>query len=267
MAAVPSPRRRHVIGLAVTLLACLLPVRDGDAAAKGTVIAAAASLRFALEDILADYARTRPDAAPVRVSYGATGTLVRQIESGAPFAIFLAADDESPQRIAAAKRSAGPPVVFAVGRLSIVVGPGSPVAADADLKDVRRALDDGRLKRFAIANPELAPYGRAAREALQKAGLLDRLGSRLVVGENVGQAAQFVASGAAQAGLVAQSLAIAGTTGARLKAARVPDDWYQPIRQSMVLLAGADAEARHLFAHLQSTRVRAMLTRHGFSAP
>ncbi len=231
------------------------------------LIAAAASLRFALDEIAAGYTRQDAGRPAIRITYGATGTLVRQIEQGAPFEIFLAADDETPARIAAAGLADGPPVPFAVGRLALVAGPASTVTVDAALHGLKAALDAGTVRRFAIANPELAPYGRAAREVLQHAGLLDRLANRLVIGENVGQTAQFVASGAAQAGLVAQSLAQSGATGERLKSAAVPDDWHRPIRQDMVLLKRAGAAARAFYAHLRTPDARATLTRHGFGTP
>lgn len=172
--------------------------------------------------LAADFERER--RAVVECSGGATGALAAQIESGAPFDVFLAADDVRPLALHRAGLAEAP-FEYARGKLALVVsGPGAPEAA---------ALDDPSLRHLAIANPKLAPYGVAARSFLQHTGRWARLADRIVLGENVTQALHFVQSGAAQAGLVPEALA--------RDAARpfwsVPTDSHAPIVQHGALLS------------------------------
>jgi molybdate transport system substrate-binding protein len=128
--------------------------------------AAAADLQFALPEILAAF--TRSGGAPLKLSFGSSGNFARQIMQGAPFELFLAADDRYIAQVIAAQRADGPGAHYATGRLALFLPQGSPIRADRDLADLAAAIRDGRLKRLAIANPEHAPYGRAAREVLEQ---------------------------------------------------------------------------------------------------
>jgi len=229
------------------------------------IVAAAASLRYALDDIAASF--EKQTGKKVRLTYSATGSLVHQIENGAPFELFLAADDVSVKRLADEGRTDGPPSVFAHGRISLVAPKGSPVVVDGELKGLGEALAAGKVQHFAIANPEIAPYGRAAREALQKAELWREVEPRLVLGENVGQATQFATTGAAEAGIVAYSLVVAADIAPKVKAALIPESWHKPINHGMALLKGAGPTARAFAAFLRNKGSRAILERNGFSAP
>lgn len=253
-------RRTVLAGLAAAMLASR--ARAGDAV---PVIAVAASLRLALDDIAAIFERTRGEK--IRLTYGATGTLVTQIENGAPFELLLAADQESPARLAAAGLTRGAPRALVRGRLSLVGRQGGRVAIDSELEGLKRALASGTLARFAIANPELAPYGRAAREVLTGAGLWDQIAIRLAVGENVGQAAQFVLSGGADAGLIAHSLALAPAVNATLARALIAESRHRPIVQDMVVLKRAGGVALAFADFLAGAEAAAVLARHGFSVP
>lgn len=257
------PRPRLGAGLALALLLAVFTLL-GRAQGSPT-IAAAANLKGALETIAADY--HADTGATVRLVFGATGNFVRQIEQGAPFAIFLAADEESPQRLVAAGRTAGPMIEYATGRLALIVPKGSPLKLDGSLQDLKAALADGRLKRFAIANPEHAPYGQRAVEAFRAAGLWSAIDPRLVMGENVAQAAQFATSGNAQGGLIAYSLALAPELAARADHALVPASMHSSLRQGMVLLKGASPEAQRFYLYLQGPKAQAVLRRHGFGEP
>jgi len=238
-----------------------VPVR----AEETPIVAAAASLRYALDEIAARY--EKETGQRVRISYGSTGSLVHQIENGAPFALFLAADEASVKRLAAAGLTVGPPSVFARGRIGLVAPRGSPVPVDGELKGLGDALASGKVQHFAIANPEVAPYGRAAREALQKSGLWSKAKPHLVLGENVGQAAQFATTGAAEAGIIAYSLVVSADIAPKVTAALIPADWHQPIDHGMALLKGADDTSRAFATFVRSEAARAILERHGFSAP
>ena len=144
---------------------------------------------------------------------------------------------------------------------------GSPLKVDGGLGDLKAALADGRLKKFAIANPEHAPYGRAAREALQAAGLWEKARDRLVLGENASQAAQFVASGSAQAGIIPLSLALAPAVQGRGTHAVIPERLHRPLRQRMVLLQGAGDTAKAFYQFLQTPGARAIFENYGFVMP
>src|SRR5688500_5586334 len=133
--------------------------------------------------------------------------------------------------------------LYAVGRTVIIVPHGSPLTADGTFEDLRAALNDGRVEKFAIANPEHAPYGRRAEEALRHAGLWEQIEDKLVLGENVAQAAQFATSGATQGGIVAYSLALSPEISELGSYALIPQDWHEPLRQRMVLLRGAGETA------------------------
>ena len=189
-----------------------------SAADAGAPIAAAASLRYALDEIAAQF--EKKTGQRVRITYGATGNLVQQIEKAAPFQVLFAADDKSVKKLASEESlTEGTPVIFARGRISIVAPKGSPVAVDGELKGLGDALAAGKVAHFAIANPDVAPYGVAAREALQKAGLWDKLTGKIVLGENVGQAAQFATTGAAEAGIIGHSLALSAEMAHKITAA------------------------------------------------
>lgn len=240
------------------------PEAKPAAAAQDSPVAAAASLRIALDEIAQAFGKKT--GTKIKISYGATGNLVRQIEEGAPFELFLAADEASVARLEKnGKIEAGAPLVD--GRLAIVAPKGSSVKIDADLAGLKQALADGTVKHISIANPELAPYGKAAREALQKAGLWDQAQPLLVQGENIGQAAQYVTTGAAEVGLVAQSLLFAPEVAAKVDQAAVNGALYLPIRQAMGLLKNASASTKAFYDYLKSDEASAVFEKNGFAIP
>ena len=232
-------------------------------AAADPVIAAAASFRPALDEIVAAFAQET--GGKVRISYGATGALVRQIELGAPFELILAADAESVARLVAGGHTDGPGRELVRGRIVLAVRRGAPLDVGRGLSGLGAALDGGRIRRFAIANPELAPYGRAAREALTRAGLWPRLDGRLAVAENIGQAAQFVASGAAEAGVVALSSVRAPELRATLAWSEIPEGEHAPITQHMAVLARAGKVSRAFAGFLDAPASLQVFERAGFA--
>jgi molybdate transport system substrate-binding protein len=251
--------------LQIALLAAALLALPANAETAKPVIAAAADLNVALPEIAALFAKTTGRA--VDLTFGSSGNFTQQIEQGAPFAMFLSADEAYVTRLARAGRTVDDGALYAIGRIGIFTPKGSAVKADGALADLAAALADGRLKRFAIANPEHAPYGRAAREALQHAGLWDRIESRLVLGENVAQATQFAASGSAEGGIIPLSLARSPAIAALGDFALLPADWHAALRQRMVLLKGAGETAREFYAFMQGPAARAALVRYGFALP
>lgn len=229
------------------------------------VVVAASDLKFALEEIAAEHRKA--GGSPVRLVFGSSGNFYRQIVQGAPYQLFLSADENFVFQLADAGKTEGRGVLYAVGRIGLLVPKGSPLKADGELKDLALALQDGRLKKLAIANPEHAPYGTRAMEALQHAGLWSAIQPRLVLGENISQATQFATSGSTQGGIVAYSLALAPAVSALGSFALIPESWHQPLRQRMVLVRGADAASRAFYAYLQTPAAQAVLSRHGFTLP
>ncbi len=226
-------------------------------------IAAASDLQFALDDLLTQFERSggrRP-----RVVYGSSGNLYSQISQGAPFQLFLSADEALIFRLADAGRTLDRGHLYAIGRIGILVPAGSPLKADGTLADLAAALKDGRLQKFAIAHPDHAPYGARAREALTTAGLWPAIQRHLVLGENISQAAQFALSGSAQGGIVALSLAKAPAIAARGSFDLVSAAMHQPLRQRMALLKDAPPALREFHRFLSTPGARQTLARHGFS--
>jgi len=235
------------------------------ARADAPVIACAADLKFALEEIAAAF---REDTGcEVNLVLGSSGNLYRQIVQGAPFRMFLSADERFVSDLADAGKTVDRGDLYAVGRIAILVPHGSPLKADGRLSDLAAALADGRLRKFAIANPEHAPYGKRAEEALRHAGLWEKIKGKLVLGENVSQAAQFAVSGGTQGGMIAYSLALAPPVARLGRYALIPDSWHAPLRQRMVLLKGADETTRAFYRYMQQPAARAVMKRYGFVLP
>jgi molybdate transport system substrate-binding protein len=238
------------------------PVEDG--ASSAPLVAAAADLRFALDEVAAQFARDT--GLRVRVVYGSSGNFRRQIAEGGPFELFLSADEAYVLALAKEGYLVDDGVLYAIGRIALVIPEGSPLRPDPSLQDLAAAVAAGRVGRFAIANPEHAPYGRAAREALTAAGAWEGLQGRLVLGENVAQAAQFAVSGSAQGGIVALSLALAPGALAGARHVTIPASMHQPLRQRMALTKRATETARVFYRYLQSPAATAILQRYGFTA-
>jgi molybdenum ABC transporter molybdate-binding protein len=264
----PAISRRHVAALlaggAVSIFG--LDARVAEPVETGVpVVAAAADLNYALPEISGQF--TKDTGKTVKLPFGSSGNFATQIQQGAPFDIFFSADEEYVQKLAAAGLTVDDGTLYAVGRIGIFVATGSPLAVDGELVGLKAALADGRVKKFAIANPEHAPYGRAARAALQHAGLWDQIEPLLVLGENVSQATQFATTGGAQGGIIPLSLARAPEIAKLGTFALVPESWHPQLRQRMVLLKRAGETARTFYAYMQQSTARAALKRYGFVLP
>jgi molybdate transport system substrate-binding protein len=252
--------RRAVLGFAIATLCAAHAIVQAQ-----PVVAAASDLKFAMEEIAAQFAVDT--GRHVKLVFGSSGNFARQIEQGAPFHLFMSADEDMVFRLADAGKTLDRGALYAIGRIVLIAPHDSVLQVDGELKDLAAALKDGRLQRLAIANPEHAPYGKRAEEALRHAGLWDAVKPRLVLGENVSQAAQFALSGSTQGGLIAYSLALAPEVGSKGRFALVPESWHQPLRQRMVMLKGADETTRAFYAYLQQTKARAIMRKFGFNLP
>jgi molybdate transport system substrate-binding protein len=255
---------RHALGCLLALgLAVALP--SDLAAQRPPAIAAAANLNFALIEVANLFERTQ--GARVEPVFGASGTLTRQIQDGAPFEMFLAADEEFPNQLAAAGLTRDAGVVYAMGRLVIFAPKGSPLSVDERLEGLGRLVKAGGGGRFAIANPEVAPYGRAAEAVLRKRGLWDALRPNLVLGDSIAQAAQFATTGNAVGGLIAYSLVLGPGFADRGTYAVIPEADHPPLRQRMVLLKRAGPVAAQFYTYLRGEPARAIFRKHGFTVP
>jgi len=244
-------------------LALLLVVAGTLATAQEITVAAAADMSAALPELVAAY--TKKTGQAVKLSFGSSGNLTNQIRNGAPFDVFFSADEEYPQQlIAEGLVSKGTLYRYAVGRLVLWVPGDSPL----DLPKLGiKALLDPSVKKISIANPATAPYGRAAAATLRHFGIYDQVSSRLVLGENVSQAAQFVESGNAQAGLIALSHALAPAMKDKGRYWTVPLDAYPTLNQAVVVLSRSkhpDA-ARRFLDFLRTPEATSLLATYGFT--
>ena len=228
-------------------------------------VAAAANLQVALTEIADRFARDR--GVTVDLVFGASGTLTRQIRDGAPFDVFLSADEAFPAQLSAAGLTRDAGVVYASGRLVLFAPHGSPLTVDARLEGLAALAARGRAWRLAIANPDVAPYGKAAEAVLRTRGLWEAVQPRLVRGDTIGQAAQFAISGNAVGGLLAYSLVLAPGVVSRGTYAVIDAADHPPLLQRMVLLKRASPAAAQFYAYLQGEDARALFRRHGYGAP
>jgi molybdate transport system substrate-binding protein len=243
---------------------CAAAAFTGRASATegGLTVAAAANLKEVMYALVADFRRSRADAN-VDVVLGSSGKLVQQIVHGAPYDLFFSADLEYPRRLAADKLAASGVRTYARGRLALW-------SARLKARDLTLAgLADPGVRRIAIANPKLAPYGARAQEALTHAGVWEKVRDKLVFGENVSQAAQFADRGGADAALIPLSLTLSPALGQRGAFVEIPASLYAPIDQGFVILGRAVGNplAAAFADYVVSAPARAIFAAHGYLAP
>jgi len=233
--------------------------------AQELTIAAASDLQAALPEVVAAFKKASGKKAVI--SFGSSGNLLAQIQNGAPYDLFFSADVEYPRRLEAAGLvRPGSLYLYAVGRIVVWV----PNDSSLDIaREGLQALLGSDVKRIAIANPAHAPYGQAAQSALEKAGIYERVKLRLVLGENISQAAQFVESGNAQAGVIALSLALSPRMQAAGKYWLIPQEMYPRLEQAAVIVKSSKhlQAAQDFLAFLQSPAGLEIMHRYGFVPP
>lgn len=242
---------------AILLLAFCFPTL----CAEEITVAAAADLQFALKDIAARYEKHSGNT--VKLTFGSSGNFFSQIQNGAPFDVFFSADLDYPRKLeAAGQAEPGTFYQYATGKIVLWVRNESKL----DLTKGLAVLLDPSIQKIAIANPQHAPYGRAAAAALQHETLYEKLKDKMVLGENISQAAQFVESGSADVGIIALSLAVASAMRAEGRYAEIPADFYPPLQQGCVVLASSKkkAAAREFVEFLKTAEIVELLKRSGF---
>lgn len=242
----------------IPLFLCLFLLVSEKTVADEVSVAVASNFKFTLQKIAVDFkVATGHD---LKIISGSSGKLFAQIKHGAPFDVFLSADEKHPdlliRDIAASSENA---YIYALGKLVLI--------SNIEIKgDCKKAIISNRLKHLAIANPEVAPYGLAAKQVLQKLNLWRQLQSRIVMGENVAQTLQFVSTKNADAGFVAQSMLNMGKTVDSACTWHVPTDMYTPIKQKMVLLKKAKGKPAALtfIQYMQSAAVKEVIKSTGY---
>ncbi len=257
-------RRRRFIEICTTSAAFLST--DSFAAPVKLRVAAASDLKFALTALCQTF--TKATGQAVDLQFGSSGNLARQITQGLPLDIFMSADEALVFSLFDGGFTPDKGALYATGRIALLLPKNSAVQLPKSEAEARLTLAKQlqTVRKFAIANPEHAPYGRAAKEALQNLGLWEQLSPKLVLGDNISQATQFVTSGAAQAGITALSLALAQVVATQSGAYWIiPEDLHTPLKQRMVLLKNAQPSAKALFDYLQTPAAKAVLAKYGFS--
>jgi len=244
------------------LLSLLLLASAPLMAADKLTIAAAADLKFAMEEIVAAFRQAHP-AETVETIYGSSGKFHTQIQQGAPFDLYFSADIKYPQMLAQEGLAASAVKPYAFGR--IVLWSQSRDASKMTLAD----LADPSIRKIAIANPKHAPYGKRAEEALRSASLWDKLQDRLVLGENIAQTAQFVQTGNADIGIIALALALNQELASKGGYALIDDKLHQPLEQGFIVTkrAADNALAKQFADYMGSAEARRVMVKYGFVLP
>lgn len=230
--------------------------------AEKILIAAAADLKFAMDEIVTEY-KKRNLKDEIEVVYGSSGTFLIQIQQGAPFHLFFSADIEYPRKLVSMSFAKEPVVSYALGR--IVIWSNQMDASKMTLIDFKKSS----ISKIAIANPKHAPYGKRAEEALKATGVYNDVISKLVYGENIGQTANWVATGNAQVGIIALSLATSKEMKNKGTFALIDEKLHQPLEQGYVVTKfGENNQLAIRFAeHMRSASAIKTMASYGFVVP
>jgi len=227
-------------------------------------IAAASDLKYAMDDIVADFKKQHPEIK-IEVIMGSSGKFYHQIQNGAPFDIYFSADIAYPQKLQQQQLTASKVWAYAIGR--IVLWSTTRDASQISLPE----LTNETITKIAIANPQHAPYGKRAQEALEYAGIWNKLTDKLVFGENIAQTANFAYSGAADMGIIALSLALSPNLQKQIKGDYylIPDNFHQPLKQGYVILkpAANNPAAITFSKYVRSDAARQVFIKYGFVLP
>ena len=257
-----APKLFPIIVALILALGVSLPAPAG--AADEITVAAAADLTFAFKDVAANFQAQTGDT--VRLSFGSSGNFFSQIQNGAPFDLFFSADISYAQKLeAAGLAEPGSLCQYAVGKIVLWV----PADSKLDVSMGLKVLSDPAIHKIAIANPEHAPYGRAAKAALEHEGVYDQVKDKIVLGENISQTAQFVQSGNAEIGIIALSLALAPTMKDKGKYFEIPAEDYPAIEQAAVVLKSSKKKdlAKKFVSFLKQPEATQIMQRYGFVVP
>jgi molybdate transport system substrate-binding protein len=250
-------------GLSVAV-ALVLVLSAGLCAAQEITVAAAADLQFAMQEVGTRF--QQESGKTVKLIYGSSGNFAQQLQNGAPFDMFFSANLDYPRQLeAAGLTEPGTFHQYAIGKIVLW----APNDSKLDLSSGLKALLDPSIKKIAIANPQHAPYGKAAVAAMQKESIYDQVKDKFVLGENISQTASFVASGSADVGIIALSLALSPNMKDKGRYAEVPAGDYPAIEQACVIMRSSKNKdiAQQFLKFIQSPPIRALFTKYGFAIP
>jgi len=239
----------------------LLVVTTGNVSAQSVTIAAAADLRFVMNELSAEFKKTNPDIH-IETIYGSSGNLFQQIVNKAPFDIFFSADISYPEKLDSLCLTGTTPKLYAIGHLVLW-------SAKLDVTKGIGLLATDEVKKIAIANPRLAPYGKRAIDCLKYYNLFDQVKDKIAQGENVSQAAQFVLTGNAEVGLIALSLALSPEMRSKGNYYSIDESSYSKLEQAYVIIKGSETNQNVLkfIQFIETDHARALFGKYGFNLP
>ena len=231
--------------------------------AQSIKVAVAANMKEAFTEILQSY---KPqNKSEIQVVYGSSGNFSAQIMNGAPFSLFIAADEHFPLELYRKGKAMNEGAIYAIGKLALIVKNSSEVKIGSGKSEIAKAI--AKSNKVAIAKPELAPYGKAALEYLRAEGLWEIAKDKLVYGDNVGVATNYVVTGAADLGFTALSLAKSTEVAKETSYILIKEGLYEPIAQRMILIKGAPLQAQELYQYMQGAQAKSILQKYGYSTP
>ena len=241
----------------------LLFVFAQSVSAQQTTVAVAANMKDAFAEINAAFRATgKPQ---IRVIYGSSGNFAAQILNGAPFNLFISADERFPMELYKRGKTIDEGVVYASGKLAIISKNSTNTKSFESKEAITRAIQ--RANKIAIAKPDLAPYGKAAVEYLKTEGFWDLAKDKLIYGDNIGVATMYVVTGGADIGFTALSLAKSAEVAKQTSFVLVDHTLYEPIKQRMVLMKGSSQEAIDLYRFMQGEQAKLILRKYGYATP
>ena len=245
------------------IIAALLIMCAPSLWAQPVTIAVAANMKNAFAEINAAFRATgKPE---LRVVFGSSGNFTAQIMNGAPYSLLIAADEHFPLELYKNGKAADEGTIYAIGKLAVIAKKSLNLTSAASKADIAGAIT--KANKVAIAKPELAPYGKAAVQYLKSEGLWDLAKDKLIYADNIGVATMYVASGAADIGFTALSLAMSPELMKSSSYSTLNHAFYEPIKQRMVLIKNAPAEAVELYQFMQSTQAKSILHKYGYITP
>jgi molybdate transport system substrate-binding protein len=249
--------------LSKTLLSVVTVFFASLANAQQATVVVAANMKPAMDEIYQQYKMA--GGQDLRIIYGSSGNFARQIQQGAPFNLFVSADESFPMALHRQGLTVDEGKVYAIGRLALIAHKSRKMKLSLNSAELKKVIDD--TNKIAIAKPDMAPYGKAAIDFLNALGLYESAKNKIVFGENISSATMFVTSGSAGIGLTAYSLAKSKEVMQIADHLLIPENLHEPIKQRMVLLKSPPKPIVDFYAHLQSAKARDVLKAHGYSAP
>ncbi len=230
--------------------------------AQATFVVVAANMKDAFTEIQNQFQKENKDE--LKVIYGSSGNFASQIMNGAPFHLFISADEQYPLELFKKGKTINEGTVYAIGKLALIANKGKGIALDGSKGKMADAIK--KANKIALAKPELAPYGRASVEYLKANNLWELANSKIVYADNIAMAAMFVTTGSADVGFTALSIAKSPSVARQISSVEL-NDGYQPIKQRMVLIKNPTPDAMRLYEFMQAPKAKEILRAHGYQIP